>query len=403
MKPLFRLARAGLLVLGLFAAPAVADGGSIKVMTRNQYLGADLMPVILAQTPEAFFAEATAALAQITANDFPLRVQRLATEIALTKPDLIGLQEVFDFKLNGANSGPPFVDHLAETLDALAAKGQRYVVAATVINLNITIPLDIDGDGDQDWVSVIDRDVILAREGVAFTRLAGEYTAGGLCGVPIRNPLPVPPFPATLQSLPSADGCNYTIVAQVNSPLGPITVERGFVGVDATVRGKHYRFVNAHLELRQPDPTDPNSAIFQFLQSVELVTTLQLLTPPDRTLILLGDFNSSPANGPVGAIIPPYQIIVGAGFADAWDTNILTFFDPDGFTCCQLTDLANRTPRLGERIDIIFLRATSFLSLALVTGRLPIFPLGQPPNWASDHGGVFGKFVSSPDASAAGR
>jgi len=44
---------------------------------------------------------------------------------------------------------------------------------------------------------------------------------------------------------------------------------------------------------------------------------------------------------------------------------------------------------LNERIDIIFVRGPSFLSLALVTGRVPIFPLNEPPNWVSDHGGVF--------------
>ncbi len=397
MKRLFGLALAGLLVLGVFSVPAVADGTIVKVMTRNQYVGADLSPVILDPTPDA----AATAFAQIAANDFPLRARRLATEVALTKPDLIGLQEVVDFKLNGVNVGPPFVDHLTETLDALAAKGQSYVVAAIVVNLDITIAFDVNGDGEEDLVSVVDRDVILARKGVAFTKLGGDHTAGGLCGVPIPNPVPLPLFPATLQSLPSADGCNYTVVAQVDSPLGPITIERGFVGVDATVRGKNYRVVNTHLEVRQPDPTDPNSAMFQFLQSVELVATLQALTPPDRTLILLGDFNSSPEDAAVDGITPPYQIIVGADFADVWNTNPLTFFDPHGFTCCQLADLSNATSLLDERIDLIFVRDTSFLPLAFVTGRVPIFPLSQPPNWASDHGGVFGELIFSPDALAA--
>ena len=254
MKRLFGLVLGGMLVLAVFSAPAFANGDTVKVMTRNQYVGADLSPILLAQTPDEFIAALAAAFAQAAANNFPLRAQRFATEVALTEPDLIGLQEVYDFKLNGANVGPPFVDHLTETLDALAAKGQSYVVAATVINSNITIPFDIDGDGDQDVVSVVDRDVILARKGIKFTKLAGNFTTGGLCGVPIPNPVPMSPFPATLQSLPSGDGCNYTIAAQANSPLGPIISERGFVGVDATVRGKKYRFVNTHLEIRDLDP-----------------------------------------------------------------------------------------------------------------------------------------------------
>jgi len=394
MKCLLGIALGGLLILTVFSAPAFADGDTVKVMTQNQYIGADLTPVLLAQTPAEFIAAVTAALAQAAANDFPRRAKRLATEVAFTKPDLVGLQEVYDFKLNGMNIGPPFVDHLTETLDALAAKGQSYVVAATVVNSDLTIPFDVDGDQVPELVRVVDRDVILARKGITFTKLAGDFTTGGLCGVPVPNPVPVPPFPAILQSQPSADGCNYSIVAQTNSPVGPIVSERGFVGVDATVRGKKYRFVNTHLEVRDLDPTNPSSAIFQSLQSVELVATLQALTPPDRTLILLGDFNSSPEHAAIGPIIPPYQIISGSGFADVWDKNPLRFLNPGGFTCCQSADLSNTMSLLNERIDIIFVRgASSFLPLALVTGQVPIFPLTDPPNWASDHSGVFGSLT----------
>ena len=64
--------------------------------------------MILAQTPEAFIQAATAALRQIAANDFPRRAKALAKEVLLTHPDVIGLQEVFDFELNGQNSGPAF-------------------------------------------------------------------------------------------------------------------------------------------------------------------------------------------------------------------------------------------------------------------------------------------------------
>jgi endonuclease/exonuclease/phosphatase family metal-dependent hydrolase len=389
MKRLFQLAFGGLLVLTVFSNRVLADD-DIKVLTQNQYLGADLTPIILSQTPEEFSAAVVTAFTQAAANNFPLRAQRFATQVALTEPDLIGLQEVFDFKLNGANVGPPFVDHLAVTLNALAARGQHYVVAAIVTNFNIAILFDVNGDGNDDLVSVVDRDVILARRRVEFTKLVGNYTEGGLCGVQI--PLP-PTFNSPLQSSPSEDGCNYTIGVEVDSPFfpDPIIIPRGFVGVDATVRGKKYRFVTTHLEVRQPDPTNPASAILQSLQSVELVETLKATTPPDRTLVLVGDFNSSPED-PITSIIPPYQIIA-ADFADIWDTNPLRFFNPGGFTCCHLADLSNTMSLLNERIDIIFVRETSFQPLAFVTGQVPIFPLRVPPNWVSDHAGVFGKLT----------
>ena len=315
-----------------------------------------------------------------------MRARRFATEVALTKPDLIGLQEVFDFTVDGANIGPPFVDHLEETLDALAAKGQSYEVATTLNNLDITI--HIEGIGR---VRVLDRDVILVREGVDFTPLSGNYDSetgtGGLCGFQImEHPLL---GPINLQSTPSEDGCNYTIVVEVPSPVGPITIECGFVGVDATVRGKTYRFVNTHLEGAKP-------AIIQHLQAFELVETLHATTPDDRPLILVGDFNSSPddaSDNPDDNPPVPYQIIVAAGFADIWDTNLFKFFNPNGLTCCQDDDLSNTASLLDERLDLIFIRDTSYLPMAFVMGRVPIFPLSLRPNWASDHSGVFGKLI----------
>jgi endonuclease/exonuclease/phosphatase family metal-dependent hydrolase len=387
MKRLFRLFLVGLFFLGLFSAPAAAGGDIIKVMTRNQYLGADLTPLVTAGSPGDFYNEAIIALQQIAINNFPLRARRLATEVALTEPHVIALQEVFDFKVNNANPGPPFVDHLAETIAALAARGQYYVAAAAVEHLDIAIslPFDVTGDDDPDDVRVLDRDVILVREGVTWENLTGSKT---ICGVPVPNPAPVLPFPVTLQSIPSQEGCNYTIAASVVSPVGPITIERGFVGVDITEGGKTYRVVNTHLEVREPIPGDPSSRILQFLQSVELAGTLLATTPPDRTLILLGDFNSSDEDVPVDSIFPPYQVIIEAGFLDAWDTNLFALFDP-GYTCCQEGDLSNRRSLLDERIDIIFVRDTPFRPWAFVMGRVPIFPLIFPPNWASDHGGVF--------------
>jgi endonuclease/exonuclease/phosphatase family metal-dependent hydrolase len=383
-----------LLIVILSAGSAQASGGIgfIKVMTRNQYLGADLTPVILAQTPQAFIEAATAALGQIAANDFPRRARGLAKEVLLTQPDVIGLQEVFDFKLNGQNQGPPFVDHLKTTMDALSAIGLRYVVAGTVNHLDLTLPLDLNGDGVPEAVRILDRDVILVRAGLSFRPLSGSYLTGGICGVPVPSPVPAP-FPATLQSQASQDGCTYTIVASVNTPVGPIAVKRGFLGIDVNTGGQTYRVVNTHLEVKQPDPTNPASAIIQSLQSMELAGTLSATTPANRKLIALGDYNSSPVDTAIGGIVPPYLVMGAAGFFDSWNTNTLAFLDLDGFTCCEEADLANRRSVLSERIDLIFVRNQGrFLPSAVVTGRLPLLTL-RPPFWASDHGGVFGALL----------
>jgi endonuclease/exonuclease/phosphatase family metal-dependent hydrolase len=385
----------GLLLILSSALPARASGiASIKVMTRNQYLGADLTPVILAQTPEAFFQAATVALRQIAANDFPRRAKALAKEVLLTQPDVIGLQEVFDFKLNGANPGPPFVDHLETTLDALSSFGLHYVVAGTVDNLDLTLPLDINGDNIPEAVRILDRNVILVRAGLSHTPLRGNYGTGGICGVPIPNPVPISPLPLTLQSQISQDGCSYTVAASVNTPVGGIIIKRTFLGIDVNVGGQVYRVVNTHVEDRQPDPTNPSSAIIQSLQTVELAGTLKATTPSNRTLIALGDYNSSPSDTAIGGIVPPYQIMKSAGFADSWNTNTLAFLDLEGFTCCEESALSNRRSLLGDRIDLVFIQSLArFLPSAIVTGRLPLLPSNRPPFWASDHGGVFIAFI----------
>jgi endonuclease/exonuclease/phosphatase family metal-dependent hydrolase len=391
MKRLIKLILVGLL---LSAVPLSGDSGSasvIKVMTRNEYLGSDLTPVIVAQTPEEFAIAADRALRQIAANDFPTRARGLAREVLLTQPDVIGLQEVYDYTVNGRNTAPPFVDHLQQTLNALSALGLHYAVASTVSNLDVTLPVDVDGDSVPEAVRVLDRDVILVRTGLSFHTLRGSSMSGGLCGVAVQNPAPIPPLPMTLSSTPSQDGCTYTIVASVNSPLGPIVAKRGFSGIDVSVNGKTYRVVNTHLELQQLDPTNPGTAIIQYLQSVELVGTLKATTPSDRTLIALGDFNSTPVSTPVDSILPPYQVMVSNGFADGWRTNPLALLDRDGFTCCQREDLSNKTSQLSERDDHIFVRTgTAFLPLEVVTGQIPLLGRSKPPFWASDHGGVFG-------------
>ena len=387
--------------LGIFSASALAGGDMLKVWTQNLYIGADLTPVIAAQTSDEFIAAANETLEKIAANFFPLRAQRLATEIALYQPDLIALQEVEDISVGGMHPGPPFVDYLQSLRNALALRGQHYDVAATVVNLDLTVLIDLTGDKVPETLRVIDRDVILVREGVAFTRLAGYYyntTGLGLCGVPIPNPAYESIGPQYFQSTPSVDGCNYTIVAPLSSPLLPsdLNIERGYVGIDATVRGETYRFVTTHLEQRELLPNSPETAIYQSLQAVELVGTLLATTPSDRKLILLGDFNSSHEDAGIDNIIPPYKIITDRingipGFTDSWKKNPLALLDPEGLTCCQDPELDNRTSHLYERIDIVFVRNSRFTPWEFVTTRVPIFPLWLAPNWGSDHGGVFAR------------
>jgi hypothetical protein len=383
MKRLMVLSLAFTFVL-LGAPPGAVAADKVEVMTQNQYLGADLDPLVAAPDFPSFIAEATAALTDIALNNFPERANALAELIAVRSPDLVGLQEVFNFQVNFGNGPPPFRDHLADTMAALAAQGENYVIAASVQNLNITLPpaLGIDGDGDAipDFITVIDRDVILARADVVWA------------------PVPYSAFCAR----PSTDlgpGCNYQFIAVANTPVGPINIERGWVGVDAWIDGKAYRFVNTHLEVQQPDPNNPLSPVVQAAQAGELIGTLAASTPPGTSLIVVGDINSSSVDpiipGPLplpppfnAGIIPPYTQFVWSGYTDAWNVRRRP---KDGFTCCQAEDLLNQKSQHDERIDIIFSLAPPRSAKLRVLGAKKRDKSSPSGLWPSDHASVVGR------------
>jgi endonuclease/exonuclease/phosphatase family metal-dependent hydrolase len=374
--------------VGLRKAP-----GEVKVLTLNQYFGADLAPLLAASSLEALNEAVLQVLAQAAANDFPARARRQAEEIARRRPDLVGLQEVLHLECRdlpptpGACAEPSiagaFVDQLGLTLRALRARGAAYKVAARVENFGFR---DITVGGVQGLPFIIggkigllvsvDQDVILARAGVRTEPVS---------------------FTDCRQS---AQGCNYRTSASVPLPvpggaLFEFEVKRGYVAVDAKVRGRGYRFVNTHLEVQEPQPGNPLSIAIQAGQAAELLAALAAdPAPPGWPLILAGDLNSSPTDAPVptpvGTIVPPYQQVVAAGFVDAWAAR---HGPAPGFTCCQDADLRNEVSELSERIDLVFAKAQPVLvKRARVVlddpeDRTPPKP-GQPRLWPSDHAGV---------------
>lgn len=364
----------------LFAFPAGA--ADIRLMTQNQYVGADLAAIVAAPNADAFNAAVVAALQTVAANIPTERMKALAADIAKEQPALVGLQEVYQFQCtdlvepaeSGTGCSDPsiaaaFSDHLQATLDTLDGE---YTVKATVVNLSIAgVPFLINGVPA--LVSLVDRDVILARNGVDAAPV--DYTAFQSFGICLK---------------PSADGCNYSVVIEANSALGPISLERGFVAVDATVDGKMYRLVNTHLEVQFPDQTNPLSEVFQAVQAAELVQTLLYTTPLDRSLVVVGDMNSSPDHPAIpGLGIPtPYRQFLNAGYTDIWQ---LRPGGLPGYTCCQLGDLSNRRSMLYERDDLIFsLDVPSEVKNARVVGAT-VSDKTPPPGlglWPSDHASV---------------
>ena len=398
---------------------ASANDDEIKVETRNIYLGADLTGIV-ESPPEGVPLAAREAFDEVVGNDFPLRAEALADEIAKKRPHLIGLQEVTlyrcqfvgDSVVNGtvpAEDPCKFPgatlqgtgDYLVDLLTAvnshpkLVKKGITYIAAASVENADFEVPMFnpfsppiLPGVTPPITdVRLTDRDVVLARSDVLTSPLVGPAS---ICGVPIPNPLPF--GPPLLASTPSLEGCNFTVNAP--TPLGP-PILRGFVGVDAVINGHLVRFVDTHLEVQQPQAGNPASSIFQSVQAAELIGTVLATTPADRKLIVLGDINSSPEDAAVSPAAP-YAQFVATGFEDAWTANDDDDRPRRGFTCCQQSDLGNPTSELDERIDTIFLGDPAEEVESKRVGQKPAFD--SQPFWASDHAGVVAEIEFDDDS-----
>ena len=155
--------------------------------------------------------------------------------------------------------------------------------------------------------------------------------------------------------------------------------------MDATVRGRTYRFVNTHLEL--PDMLTADEEPAQPLQAQQLIEELADVTIP---IILVGDFNSSPVYDDPSA----YAMIRETGYVDAWERRIFEWGGL-GYTCCQEEVLRNEYSNLYERIDHIFVRNLHEKLPYSIVGPVFAFTLGDEQQdktssgmWPSDHAGV---------------
>jgi hypothetical protein len=221
-----------LLLPGLAAAKKDdhSDNGKGKVvgvMTRNLYLGADLGPVIAAETPEQVVTASGAILRDVIANDFPTRAEGLADEILRTRPDLVGLQEVAFWQTTPITpAGTALtIDYLDLLLDELnqGPGPDRYEVVVVQNEFGTEVPADANGVADDGpggeladaevLGKLLMRDVILARTGAACTpgtRAAATSKRCSNCPLAAKSspsteagPRPTPGFAAASRSTSS--------------------------------------------------------------------------------------------------------------------------------------------------------------------------------------------------------
>jgi hypothetical protein len=352
------------------------QAGPLKVMTQNVYVGGDIL-LPLAVPPEQFPAAAALVIQQIIATNFPERAIVLADEMLAQRPDLIGLQEVYVVKvcLQVAPSVCPIdQDYLELLLDNLNADAPLYREASTVTNISLAnLPATLP-DGTGILVSITDRDVILARAGVATS-----------------NPV----------------SANFQARLPVNNPALPgFAVIRGYTMVDARVAGRDYRFLNTHLEVSGAgSDLEPVFRAVQAAQALELVGPGGPLFGDDHTQVVVGDFNSNPFEGPYvpcaapgGMCQTPYAVLSGYNYVDTWLERVGAW--ELGNTCCQATLLDNEESELYERIDLTWVRPAPDHYGGPVVRGVQAEVVGdevadKTPGglWPSDHAGVATRMI----------
>jgi endonuclease/exonuclease/phosphatase family metal-dependent hydrolase len=350
-----------------------ADPATIRVMTRNLYLGADIDRPVRATAgrtgPEALIAlgQANYEVREIVDHtDFAVRSQLLAAEIAAASPDVVGLQEVALWR-----SGPLELDQLgirnASTVDydflqmlliELARRQALYDVVAAQDESDVEAPA-FTGDpfagtaeATRD-VRLTLRDVILVRSGAGITAVgqgSGQYQA--------RLDI-------------SIGGIPYSYI-------------RGFVWADLKVGRSRLRFITTHLESERAD--------LALAQADELLAGAAADRP--GPVVIACDCNSHPQDQtvrPLDSVAPAaaYARLTGSGgFADTWLAQRPAA--GPGFTFGLGESVDDATPRFSRRLDLVLARGLPGLdaSRGEVTGDEPADSDPGTGLWPSDHAGV---------------
>jgi endonuclease/exonuclease/phosphatase family metal-dependent hydrolase len=312
------------------ASPSGPDPspGTVTFMSRNLYLGANLLPIAGAQ-PGAPSQQAVAgALAHLKASQPAARMRLVAREIAQAKPDLVGLQEVSVWRTGPSSqsphSGRVVADYLATIMAELKRLHAPYRVVARRLSLDLHGP-----SSPTTTVDFQDGNAVLARTGVQVSQVhAADF--------------------------------HHLLTIPTNA-LGTVTVKRSWIELHADANGAQLRFVDTHLEAY--------SATTRLQQAQELVAG-PLHTRQET--VLVGDLNSGPKlSSPDDR--KPFAALTAAGYADE-RTSV-----PN---CCLNDDL--KTGTWDHIVDHVMARPRVPLVRSYITGR-ETTPQGLHP---SDHGGL---------------
>jgi endonuclease/exonuclease/phosphatase family metal-dependent hydrolase len=330
------------------ARQAGAGPTQITVMTQNLYTGADTNPILMAATLPELQNAIKAAAQSVIDNNFPLRAAAIAAEAAKAGgPLLIGLQEAEIVGQAGVT-----LNYADAVIAALKAQGLNYTYMIPGVGATVHTGLSLDSAaaGLPGFVTLTDQDVVLVRTD----------------------------FPGF--SVKSVSAPTFVNPGTAQSPLfGQISLQRGYVLVDATLDGVPLQFVSTHLDgaLTSAEPAQVN----------EILTALGTTGRPQ---LVVGDFNATRSDLCAGLPCGPAELLA-AGFTDPGAGL--------GPTCCQSPDLSNTVSKLDREYDYIFERGFSSVDLAALIGNQPFENVR--PLWPSDHAGVVGTLAEVPEPDAA--
>jgi endonuclease/exonuclease/phosphatase family metal-dependent hydrolase len=326
------------------AAPAAAQAapppGKVKVMSRNVYLGADLTPALQAGTPFELALAAQGIWNDVATTEFPNRAKLLAKEIRDARPDLVGLQEVALWRADRtapSQDGPttPADDVEYDFLKLLMGqlnkkkKGPKYAVVRQQKEADIEAPLSAGNPGDGRLTM---RDVVLKQRGKkADVKTMFDYSE-------------------------RFEKDHSLVVDNIGGTPLDVTVWRGFVAVDANVRGTKFRFVNTHLEAF--DNTAKLAQAEELVAGIgEVAGGLQDDIGPaspggtDLPVVLVGDLNSDDEIVETEGDTPqhqadelPYAEIVSKGLEERSYDGLNTDGVDAQYSCCFGVELIDEAP-----------------------------------------------------------
>ena len=364
-----RIAVLAALLLAIPAAAADAKPTTVTVMTRNLYLGADLLKPTKAKSLQKLVDAAGGVLKAVDQNNFPVRAEGLAQEILGAKPDLVGLQEAALWRTEPCDKSPlpPAAtdvkyDYLQLLLDNL--EGQ-YRVVAVKPEFDFEVWANTDGN---------------------------EQTAGPGCpsGSEINGRLTMRDAILARTGVTTSDATTGTFKTRLAvKPAGvQVDVTRGWAAVTATVGGHKFRFVDTHLEAfdnnKTANSTNRNTTVsngkIREAQAKELVAKGGPATGK-VPIVLLGDMNSDVKTEVKPGDSLAYRALLKGGLVERSTSKN---------TCCIDSDIlrvsaGGKASDRNHKVEHVMTNAPKKVKLlkSFATGLKPVNGF-----WSSDHAGV---------------